>query len=157
MNSTAVRANQKETLTITFKNKKHEKFYQKYLLKCRNQDAYHKALAYCLGIDSDTREHVEQIYDFQSGCVRLECLKESWQTSGSAKVIRLAFNLYCIGTPSIYNFEDSNMEGQLQECGHYTVEEIFCCNYARYFWEAVKLRYPEHCSYKDWEDDYAED
>lgn len=31
MRSTAVRANQKTTCTITFKNKEHEKFYQKYL------------------------------------------------------------------------------------------------------------------------------
>lgn len=68
MRSTAVRANQKTTCTITFKNKEHEKFYQKYLSKCRYQDVYHKALVYCLGIDRDTRDHVKQIYDFQTGC-----------------------------------------------------------------------------------------
>ena len=38
----------------------------------------------------------------------------------------------------------------------YTVEELFCCGYARYFWEAIKIRYPEYCSYVDWEDMYAE-
>ena len=46
MRSTAVRANQKTTCTIIFKNKEHEKFYQKYLSKCRYQDVYHKALVY---------------------------------------------------------------------------------------------------------------
>ena len=156
MRSTAVRANQKTTRTITFKNKEHEKFYQKYLSKCRYQDVYHKALVYCLGIDRDTREHVKQIYDFQTGCVKPECLQEGWQTRGSVKIIRMAFNLYCNGAPSIYNFEDSDLEGQLQEFSLYTVEELFCCGYARYFWEAVKIRYPEYCFYVDWEDSYVE-
>ncbi|WP_270444950.1 DUF6075 family protein, partial [Blautia intestinalis] len=36
------------------------------------------------------------------------------------------------------------------------VEDLFCCGYARYFWEAIKIRYPEYCFYKDWEDTYAE-
>ena len=103
-----------------------------------------------------TRDHVKQIYDFQTGCVKPECLQEGWQTSGSVKIIRMAFNLYCNGTPSIYNFEDSDLEGQLQECSLYTVEEIFCCDYARYFWEAVRIRYPEYCFYVDWEDSYVE-
>ena len=25
-----------------------------------------------------------------------------------------------------------------------------------YFWEAIKIRYPEYCFYQDWEDMYAE-
>ncbi|WP_270444902.1 DUF6075 family protein, partial [Blautia intestinalis] len=25
------------------------------------------------------------------------------------------------------------------------VEDLFCCGYARYFWEAIKIRYPEYC------------
>lgn len=156
MKSTAIRANQKKTHTITFKNKEHKKFYQEYLSRCRYQDVYHKALVYCLGIDNDTRNHVEQIYDFQSGCVKPECLQAEWQTSGSLKVIRLAFNLYCNGTPSIYNFEDSDLDGRQRELGYYTVRELFCCGYARYFWEAVKIRYPEQCAYDDQEDSYVE-
>ena len=47
-------------------------------------------------------------------------------------------------------------EDQLKECQYYTVEDLFCCGYARYFWEAIKIRYPEYCFYKDWEDMYAE-
>lgn len=49
---------------------------------------------------------MKQIYDYQSGRVKPECLQAEWQTSGSSKVIRLAFNLYCNGTPGIYIFED---------------------------------------------------
>lgn len=47
-------------------------------------------------------------------------------------------------------------ERKLEECSSYTVEELFCCGYARYFWEAIKIRYPEYCFYQDWEDMYAE-
>ena len=80
-------------------------------------------------------------------------LYDGWITSGSAEVVRMAFNLYNNGTPSVYDYED--MEDQLKECKQYTVEDLFCCGYARYFWEAVKLRYPEYCFYVDMEDLYA--
>lgn len=156
MADTATRAEKKNSCTITFKNREHEKFYREYLPQCRYQDVYHNALIYCLGIDSDTRDHVKRIYDFKTGNVKPECLREGWQTSGSAKIVRMAFNLYCNGTPSLYNYDDSDTDGQLREIQCYTVEDLFCCGYARYFWEAIKIRYPEYCFYVDWEDMYAE-
>lgn len=129
---------------IIFKSKEHEKFYIEYLQKCRYQDVYHKALIYCIGIDRDTRTNVNEIYNFESGCVKTECLHQGWITSGSAKIIRMAFNLYCNNTPSAYDYE-GNAEEQVKECKLYTVENLFCCGYAKYFWEAVKIRYPEYC------------
>ncbi|MBS6196153.1 MAG: hypothetical protein KH828_11300 [Clostridiales bacterium] len=133
------------TQTITFCDEEHEIFYQNYLLECRWQDVYHKALIYCLGISSDTRNHIHAIYDFKTGCVKTECLKEGWITSGSARVIRMAFNLYCNGTPSAYAEDDEfDPEEALEECSRYTPENLFCCGYARYFWEAIKIRYPEY-------------
>ena len=150
-NSTALGAKKKITRTITFKSEEHEKFYQEYLQKCRRQDVYHKVLVYCLGIDRDTREHIDRIYDFKSGCVKTECLHEGWQTSGSVRIVRMAFNLYCDGTPSVFDYE-GNPDNELRECREYTVGELFCCGYARYFWEAIKIRYPEYCFYQDWED-----
>jgi len=65
----------------------------------------------------------------------------------------MAFNLYCNGTPSAYDYDDS--EEQVKECRRYTVEDLFCCGYARYFWEAIKIRYPEYCFHVDLEDSYA--
>ena len=79
--------------TIIFRSPKHKKFYIDHMTKCRYQDVYHKALVYCLGIDRDTREHVNDIYDFKTGLVNPECLQEGWQTSGSTKIVRMAFNL----------------------------------------------------------------
>ena len=126
-------------LTVT----KHKRFFLEYLPKCRYSDVYHEALVYCLGIDEDTRKYVNSIYDFKTGYVKSECLHEGWITSGSEKIIRMAYNLYCNGTPSVYDYED--IEEQLNECKQYTVEDLFCCGYAKYFWEAVKIRYPEYC------------
>lgn len=142
-NSTALGANSETTRTITFKSAAHKNFYLEYLSQCRYKDVYHKALVYCLGIDADTRNHVNRIYDFKSGCVKTECLNEGWQTSGSMRIVRMAFNLYCNSTPSVFDMEDS--ESQLRECRCYTVEDLFCCGYAKYFWEAIKIRYPEYC------------
>ncbi len=143
MTNTAISANSETTRTITFKNAAHKNFYLEYLPQCRYKDVYHKALVYCLGIDADTRNHVNRIYDFKSGCVKTKCLNEGWQTSGSMRIVRMAFNLYCNGTPSVFDIEDA--DGQLRECGCYTVEDLFCCGYAKYFWEAIKIRYPEYC------------
>ncbi len=70
------------------------------MLKCRYQDVYHKALVYCLGINEDTRNHINEIYDYKEH------------------------------------------EKQMMESRQYSVEELFCSGYARFFWEAIKLRYP---------------
>lgn len=126
-----------------FANIQHKDFF----LKCMDDycvnDVYHKALFYCLGISQDTRNHLSQIYNAKSGCIKPECLFEGWITSGSARVIRLAFNLFCNGTPSV-NEDIMTHEDQLMESSRYTVEDIFCCSYAPYFWEAIKIRYPEY-------------
>lgn len=128
--------------SAVFYGKEHERFYYINLKKCRRQDVYHRALVYCLGISADTRENVDRIYDFHTGLVKPECLHEGWQTSGSLRVTRLAFNLYCNGTPSVEESDAFDM--QLEECRRYTVEELFCCSYARYFIHAVQIRYPEY-------------
>ena len=113
MTNTALRAENSNSRTITFKSKEHEKFYMEYLKKCRYQDVYHQALVYCLGIDRDTRENVNKIYNFKTGCVKTESLQEGWQTSGSLRIVRMAFNLYCNGTPSVGDYEAED-ESSLQ-------------------------------------------
>ena len=145
MTNTALSAKSSvNTQEVTFSGQKHKDFYLEYLPKCRYQDVYHEALVYCLGISEDTRRNAERIYDFQSGCVKTECLQEGWITSGSARIVRLAFNLYCNGTQSVSDYEN-DAEKALNESREYSVEEVFCCTYAPYFWEAVKIRYPEYC------------
>ena len=101
-NNTALSAEK----AITFISDAHEKFYYEKLKEVRYQDVYHKALVYCLGISDDTRRNINSIYNFKTGCVKTECLHEGWQTSGSLKVVRMAFNLYCNGTPSVLDYDD---------------------------------------------------
>ena len=91
MNSTALGAGAEKAKDIIFISEAHEKFYYEKLKEVRYQDVYHKALCYCLGINDDTRRNVDSIYDFKTGCVKTECLHEGWQTSGSVKVVRMAF------------------------------------------------------------------
>ena len=130
------------TQEIIFANKEHEKFYYEKLKEVRYTDVYHKALIYCLGMNDDTRRNINQIYDFKTGCVKTKCLQEGWQTSGSVKVVRMAFNLYFNNTPSVDDYK--NAEDQLMECSQYSAEELFCCPYAPYFWQAIQIRYPEY-------------
>lgn len=39
------------------------------------------------------------------GVVKPQCLYDGWQTSGSVKVVRMAFNLHCNGMPSVSDYE----------------------------------------------------
>ena len=145
MNSTALGAKNTKKQKIVFISEAHEKFYYEQLNRVRYQDVYHKTLCYCLGISDDTRRNINSIYDFKSGCVKTECLHEGWQTSGSMKVVRMAFNLYCNSTPSVDDYKDA--EEQVNECNRYTVVDLFCCAYAPFFWQAVQIRYPEYATY----------
>ena len=145
MNNTALRAGAQSANNthMVFANEEHEKFYYEKLKQARYQDCYHKALIYILGISEDTRNHFSQIYDIESGYIKTECLYQGWQTSGSVRVVRLAFNLYTDRMPGVDDYESG--DEQVNECKEYSVSDIFCCGYAMYFWEGIKLRYPEYC------------
>ena len=107
---------------IIFISNEHEKFYYEKLKEVRERDVYQEALVYCLGISNDTRRNIDRIYDFKTGNVKTECLHEGWQTSGSAKVVRMAFNLYCNGMPSVSDYDDA--EEQIKECRCYSAEKL---------------------------------
>uniref|UniRef100_UPI0040561BD8 DUF6075 family protein n=1 Tax=Agathobacter sp. TaxID=2021311 RepID=UPI0040561BD8 len=143
MTNTALRAEKQQELI--FISKAHEKFYYEKLEEVRYEDEYHKALVYCLGICNDTRNNVYRIYDFKTGLVKTKCLNEGWQTSGSVRVIRMAFNLYCNGMPSVSDYKKK--DEQLREAAFYSVEELFCCEYAPFFWQAIQIRYPDFAVY----------
>ena len=59
-------------------------------------------------------------------------LHEGWQTGGSARLTRLAFNLW--------NGYVEKGEESLS-----TPYEMFDCGYAPYFYEAIRIKYPEYC------------
>ena len=99
---------------IEFISEKHQEFYMEKMQNSKFKDVYHQALYYCLGVNVDTRFHFKNIFDEETHCVRVECLQEGWQTSGSLKVVRMAFNLFCNGTPTVNQKKDA--KGKLEEC-----------------------------------------
>lgn len=115
---------------IIFNGLEHKGFFLENIQKCNYLDSCHIALIYCLGISNVTRQHAESV-------------KAGWQTSLSAKITRMALNLYTSATPTADDYTD--LEEQLNECSQYSVDEIFGCEYAKYFWQTIQLRYPEYC------------
>lgn len=117
---------------IKFTSKEHENFYKKMLQKFGNSDSYHRAFFYCIGISDTTRRNVGRIFDFEQDRIKPDGLHEGWQTGGTVRFTRLAFNLW-----------NGYMEpGEEWMSSPY---EMFGCSYAPYFYEAIKLRYPEYC------------
>lgn len=126
---------------IIFKNKEHEDFFYKTLKRFKKVDEYRGALIYCLGLSEDTRNHIDDIFHFDTNCVNPFCLESGWVTSGSAKILRLAFNLYTDEISSLCTIEEKY---RLAECKMYSVSNLFCTSDAPYFWQAIKIRYPEY-------------
>ncbi len=60
-------------------------------------------------------------------------------------MVRMAFNLYCKYTPSVWDYEDA--EEQVNECRQYTVEDIFWGFICTIFLEGNTVRYPEYVVY----------
>lgn len=79
----------------------------------------------------------------KKGEINIDSLQTAWQTSTSKKTTRLAFNLW--NSSNNYDSEE-DLENRIVS-KRYNVSEIFCCSYAPYFWEAIKIRYPEYTNY----------
>ena len=94
--------------------------------KMRPLDDGNLAFAYLISLDYDTRNHVKDIYDFDTDSIYKAALSYSWQTEKSLKVTKLAIALRgdCIGDPA-----------------DYLPLELFDSEYLPYFLEAIKLRF----------------
>ncbi len=117
---------------IRFKDKEHKAFYYEMLAKTRNDDAYHRAFFYAMGISSETRSHIQNLFDFKNDGINLEGLSSTWQTGSTLRLCRLAFNLW-------NGFTEDGKENRSSP------HELFDCSFAPYFFEAIRLRYPEYC------------
>jgi hypothetical protein len=126
---------------IMFADDRHKAFYMNQSQKLK-PDVYLKSLIYTLGMCNDTRRNFNFIYDSGLREINPDAIHESWQTGSSLKVTRLAFQLFTDSTPSAFYNEYYNFK----ECKHYCVSDIFCCSFAPFFVEAVRLRYPEYFS-----------
>lgn len=118
--------------TIRFADREHRAFYYQMLIKTRNDDAYHQAFFYAMGICAETRRNIHSLFDFKEDGIRPEGLASAWQTGGTRRLCRLAFNLWNGWTE----------EGKENRSTPY---ELFDCGFAPCFFEAIRLRYPEYC------------
>ncbi len=115
-------------MEIMFSAEKHKEFFISMITKVNTWDRYHMALFYTLGISSDCREHIEDLFTFSGenyGIKPETALLCDWQTDGSMSCTRLGYNLF-------NGFADRKTNPG----------SLFACRYAPYFLEAIKLRYP---------------
>ena len=117
---------------IRFAGKEHENFYYDMLSAAGNTDVYHRAFFYTMGISKETRDHIRPLFNFEENCIKPQNLAAAWQTGGTTRLCRLAFNLWNGWTE----------EGKERYSAPY---ELFDCRFAPYFFEAIRLRYPEYC------------
>ena len=117
---------------IRFSSDAHKHFFFEQLNKSGCADCYHQALFYVLGLNADTRQHINRLFDYKERTIRVEGLNEGWQTSGSQRLCRLAFNLW------------NGYAEPGEECSS-TPYNLFDCGYAPYMLDGIRLRYPEYC------------
>lgn len=68
-------------------------------------------------------------------------LQHGWQTGTSYKTTRLLMNLWNGWRYDSYTDDPEENSASAD----YVVDEIFTCSYAPYYWEAIRLRFPEYC------------
>ena len=126
---------------ILFRNAEHAELYEEILDKMGNNDVYHISLAYLLTLDIVTREHITDCFDFDRDVIEIEALNQPWQTGTSQKTTRLAFNLWngCNDDGETYTDKDGYIVPL--PSSKYAVDKIFCSEYAKYYFEAIKLRF----------------
>lgn len=124
---------------LNFVDMEHQNFYEQKLKEIGESDVYRKALVYTLGICETTREHFDNIFNLKEGLINRNSLQEAYQTSTSMKVTRMAFSLW---NSNSYDSDEDLENGIVSP--HYTPAEIFCCSYSPYFFEAIKIRFPEY-------------
>ena len=135
--------NKLEVMDIVFADEAHERFFYEKVRELPNsrRDSEEIAMIYTLGIRDKTRAAFSNIVDQRTFQVNPLVLFAGWQTSASVKVTRLAINLDTGFSQEVKR--DDSIEGYHigEDSSDYAVEEIFDCPYAKYFLEAVKLRY----------------
>ncbi len=133
---------EKHNENLKWADEEHKYNYSLFCRRMEYSDEYHRAVAYLLALDENIRKHVSDVFDFNNDVIIPKGIDMPWQTGTSKKVTRLAFNLWdsCCSDGEKYISEEG-YELELPSA-YYTPSSIFCCNYAPYFWEAIKLRYP---------------
>lgn len=84
------------TWKIKFRDVQHEESFNNFMKKAEVEDwdKERTSLFYTLAIFEETRNHINDLYDFKENCMKCEGLNKGWQTGGTTKATKLAFNLF---------------------------------------------------------------
>lgn len=102
-------------------------------------DSYSRSLFYLFGVCADTRQHIGELFCMKERIICLDALEHGWQTGTSRKITRLAFNLW---NGHGYECESDGAQNSLSP--YFLPDEIFCCCFQEFFFEAIRLRFPEY-------------
>lgn len=134
---------------MKFRNQEHKDRFNALLGQMTSNDSYHQAVAYLMTLDDVLNKHIGEIYNFDYRTIDGKLFKVGWMTSTSVKTYRLLLNLW----NGVYN--DSRTL-RAESSKYYVPDEIFNSDYAPYYWEAIKLRFPWINRIKDGIDDGGE-
>lgn len=137
---------------MEFVDDEHGKFWEEKNLimqKYGKTDVYYKSIVYTLGICETTRNNFNKIFSIEKGEINIDSINSAFQTGTSEKVTRMAFSLW---NRCNYDSNEDRQKGKVSE--YYNPSEIFCCSYAPYFVEALKIRYPEYFRSKEEQEKY---
>lgn len=124
------------TTGILFRDEEHKRFFIEKMKKYREDDFnydYLRTFFYLIGISNDTRKHIDELFDDMEGRPQRDVLHAEWQTSNSARVCRLAFNLW-------------NGYAEEGEEKYFSPYWLFDCSYGPFFWEGIKLLFSYDCN-----------
>lgn len=116
---------------MLFLDPAHQAFFEQAIVTEQAEtDPSRKALFYCLGLTPDTREHINDLYNFTRHIIKDVGLRARWQTKVTRKVCNLAFNLYngFHGRSGCYLVD-------------YTPWRLFDTDLRPYFYQAIDIRY----------------
>lgn len=113
---------------IVFVSNSHERFYNTYATKLKVWEPKQRAFFYLMGISKETRNRIEQVYDFDKNRYKAAALFLDWSYN-VAVTVRLAFNLWDGWT------QTNRMEMS-------TPYNLFDCSIAPYFVQSLSLRFP---------------
>ena len=120
---------------IKFRDMQHEEGFNNFIKKAKVQDwdKERTSLFYTLAIFEETRRNIDALYDFKENCIKPEGLNQGWQTGGTTKATKLAFNLF------------NNFRGEDRERENYSPLELFSIStdYRNFMLMAVQIRFSQ--------------
>ncbi len=120
-------------LNIRFASAEHSDFFLRMMSEARKNDCYQQSFFFMSwGLPRKHGPTSARCLISKQDCIKPEGMHGGWQTSGTVRVCRLAFNLW-------------NGYTEPEHSNAYSPEDLFCCEFAPYFMEGMKIRYPEYC------------